>query len=136
MNRVNKYDQQCAKCGMMVRAGTGRLTQCYNDIDDRMEWLVWHKDETICQARLAKIEAEKVERRQVSDLRHAELEELIAQANATTGLGRKTDWSWDDYRFSLRNTVAETEHFEAQEYLADGMIIGYIIKDKISGRQV
>ena len=127
--RANKYAGECARCHEPVAAGNGYITQWYDDAEDRKVWLVWHNDETTCQANIARQEQERHTMLAKHQDREAEQRALIAKVSSETGLAERQDWSWDDYRFSLGNELARTEHFVARQYLTDGQVIGFSIKD-------
>lgn len=69
-----------------------------------------------------------------------ELAGLIEHVKSETGLTECVDWSWDDFGFSTRRVLAESDHYTAEEYwttrssdLLPGeseKLVGFVIKNK------
>jgi len=82
--------------------------------------------ESIPQQRKAYTEVQEQKKNQLS----TEKNEVIRSASARSGKEQCADFSWDDFRFSLGVTLAESEHFVAREYKANDEVIGFVVKDK------
>ena len=128
--RTNKYTQECSRCGAMIKPGMGELYQWFDDDEEKSVWLVRHLDPNICEENKAAYKKAEQERQEKERAREAEEDALILEMERFTGQKEQIDWSWDDYSFSVGETLKETEHFRAHRYSRDGEVIGFVIKDK------
>jgi len=137
--RRNRRPDYCRRCGHMVPAGEGSLVHLEDeeDIDfigKGQTWIVYHGDKVLCDKYIADDKREKQEKETQEAALKVEREELAAKV-AATGVEQHDDWSWDDYRFSLGDTIAESEHYVARQYFdsypgPDKVLLGFVIKAK------
>lgn len=123
--RTNRRGQHCARYGQWLEPGQGFL---YQDQDDD-SWYVLHLDKAQCEANLAQQKAEENSHKASETQLKAERDKLSKTIKSVDGSEEHTDWSWDDFRFSLGRVLLESDHYEAREYLEDGKVIGFTIKD-------
>lgn len=131
----NRHPDHCRACGKFLQAGEGELVH-YTDEEDidylggGKSWVVYCIDTQGCQARVnaTKAEVQRAgERRESLDDEAAQLSKRVA---AQTGMEESTDWSWDDYRFSVGEIIAESEHHVAREYKEGDTTISFVIKKR------
>lgn len=79
----------------------------------------------------AQIETDKVERaRYVAEAAQIEAERVELAERLGQTMEHQSDWSWDDFRYSLGDVIEETEHWVARQYLESVNVIGFVVKPK------